>query len=386
MSASRRGIRSFFPRGNIPFRSTSLCSLRRQYRSGTIIAGPHNSNDSSIVVGTHGVSEKLAMNDDEPLMAATRELGYNPKDAVIWLVEYLHNVGGFEYWASIIGVTFALRFFMLPLAIKTQKNTVAMACVRPEAETIQNAYKRHPNYETDHQLKIQMTEEMKAVWRKYDVNPFRALALPAVQLPIFISFFLAMRDMPQIYPGMSTGGVFWFTDLAVADQTMILPALNGLSFLAMVEMGSDGMAVNQASTMKIVMRVLAIFMIPATMHFNSGLFVYWGANNLISIVQTGFMKITLVREALGIPKMPIPDITPQMKLADSLNPIKLYVDKLKKMTEEKDARVEIIDGVRRPSISPPDPVVNRNNEYNFSLCETKPLIFSSAKDKSKKKK
>ena len=318
-------------------------------------------------------------------VCATHELGYTPKDSVMWMVEYLHSMGGLEYWASIVGVTFVVRFFMLPLAIKTQQNTAAMACVRPEAERIQAAYKRHPNYENDHQMRMQMAEEMKALWKKYDVNPFRALALPAVQLPIFVSFFLAMKDMPQMYPEMSTGGALWFTDLAAADQTMILPVINGLSFLAMVEMGSDGMAANQASTMKTVMRVVAIAMIPATMYFNAGIFVYWGANNLFSLVQTGVMRLAPIRAALGIRKMPTPEATPEIKLANSLRPFKAYGEKFKKLIEvEKDARVEIIDGVLRKAPPPPNSECDRKKEKGNDLSESKPTIFSSARNKSKK--
>ena len=149
----------------------------------------------------------------------------------------------------------------------------------------------------------------------------------------------------------------------------------------MIEMGSDGMAANQASTMKMVMRVLAVVMIPATMHFNSGLFVYWGANNMISIIQTGVMKLGPVRKALSIPTMPTPESTPELKLANSLNPIQTYMRKFKEKTEqEKDARVEIHDGVRRKPPPPPDA-----HEDSNSFSQTKPRIYSSARNKSKKK-
>ena len=361
--------------------------LPYQYSTGAIVSsiGPTPSNnETSTAITAQSVSEKLADDTEAVMMIVPPELGYTPKDIVIWMVEYIHGIVGLEYWASIVAVTLTLRFFMLPLAIKTQKNTVAMACVRPEAEKIQEAYKKHPKYETDHQLKMQMAEEMKALWKKYDVNPFRALALPAVQLPIFISFFLAMRDMPSMYSDMSKGGLFWFSDLAAADSTMILPIINGLSFLAMVEMGSDGMAANQASTMKTVMRVLAVVMVPATMHFNSGLFVYWGANNIFSIVQTGVMKLPLVREALNIRSMPIPELTPELKLANSVNPVKLYVDKLHmKVEQDREAQIEIIDGVRRTPPPPLTPIFGVGNEKSPSFSEPKVVTFSNAKKKKK---
>ena len=106
--------------------------------------------------------------------------------------------------------------------------------------------------------------EMRAIYEKYGANPFKALLLPLMQLPLFISFFIALRGMGHNYPDYATGGVLWFTDLGAADPYYILPVFNALSFLAMIEIGADGMASSQAGQFKMIMRGMALFMIPAT--------------------------------------------------------------------------------------------------------------------------
>ena len=67
---------------------------------------------------------------------------------------------------------------------------------------------------------------------------------------------------------MVDGGALWFTDLTVADPTYALPILCSLSFLATVELGAaDGMQGQPPETlkrMKMMMRILAIVIVPFT--------------------------------------------------------------------------------------------------------------------------
>ena len=48
-----------------------------------------------------------------------------------------------------------------------------------------------------------------------------SLAMPLVQLPVFMSFFWALQGMGEHFPGMESGGALWFTDLTVADSTLV---------------------------------------------------------------------------------------------------------------------------------------------------------------------
>jgi YidC/Oxa1 family membrane protein insertase len=195
---------------------------------------------------------------------------------------------------------------MIPIYIKVQQSTARMAVMRPEMDKLNATLAKDPNFKSDPALQSRYQQEMKALMVKYDVNPLRAVSLPILQLPIFISFFQGLRNMGDFFPGFKTGGALWFSDLTVADATMILPVLNSVSFLLMVELGGEGAPAAQQQTFKMVMRGLSVIMIPATMSFNQGLFVYWSANNLVSIIQGVIFKIPAVREALNIPKAPVP--------------------------------------------------------------------------------
>jgi YidC/Oxa1 family membrane protein insertase len=109
-------------------------------------------------------------------------------------------------------------------------------------------------------------------------------------MPLFISLFLAVRDMSAIpIPGMTKQGVLWFTDLSVPDPYMILPVVAGLGFLAVLEVGAEagGMGGMSGVGIKNVMRGVAMLSIPFTAYFSSG----YELNRLISgCFATGFLQ------------------------------------------------------------------------------------------------
>lgn len=47
---------------------------------------------------------------------------------------------------------------------------------------------------------------------------------PVLQAPVFISFFIALREMANLpVPSLQTGGLWWFQDLTVSDPIYVLP-------------------------------------------------------------------------------------------------------------------------------------------------------------------
>ena len=195
------------------------------------------------------------------IIASAPQLGYNPVDLVISTIEQVHVLSGMPYWQSIVAVTIGIRFALLPIALKGVQNANRMAFLKPDMEKVQNAMKASTG---DAKMQARYQLEIKELFKKHNVNPFRALLMPLLQMPIFISLFMALRQMQDYCPGYTTGGVLWFTDLSIADPTYMLPIINALSFLLMVEVGADGMDQANRGMFKNVMRGLSIFMVPLT--------------------------------------------------------------------------------------------------------------------------
>jgi len=190
-------------------------------------------------------------------------LGYGPSDLVVRAVEHTHLLLDIPYWVAIATFTLAIRIILSPINIGAIRNGARMAVVRPEVDKLQKAMKADPKG-NDSVVMSKYQSEIKAVFAKHKVNPFKSLIGPIVQMPVFISVFFGMQKIGDFFPGYSTGGVLWFTDLSMADPMHILPFVNAASFLAMIELGADGMPQEQQGMFKWVMRALSVFMIPMT--------------------------------------------------------------------------------------------------------------------------
>jgi len=274
------------------------------------------------------------------------QLGYSPTHLCMSLIENVHIMGDIPYWGAIAGLTVALRIFLLPVAIKTVQNAARMAALRPDMQRVQDAFTKNPN-QNDNAVRSKFQSEMKALFKKHKVNPFQAMMMPLIQLPLFLTFFFGLQSMAEFFPAFSQGGTLWFENLSAADPYLILPLYNAASFLLMIEMGADGVQTQDQTMFKNVMRGMAVAMVPLTMNMPTGVFVYWSCNNTISIVQTAALKTAALRSMFDIPEPP--KNAPALKVK---NPLQGVIDAFnKERAQSEDARAQIVDG----SLPPPPP-------------------------------
>ena len=72
----------------------------------------------------------------------------------------------------------------------------------------------------------QTSAELFAVYKKNGCNPYKVALASLIQLPVFVSFFIAIRRMAAVpVESMKTGGLYWFTDLTVHDPYYVLPLM-----------------------------------------------------------------------------------------------------------------------------------------------------------------
>jgi YidC/Oxa1 family membrane protein insertase len=212
----------------------------------------------------------------------------------------LQDATGVEYGWAIVGVTVFMRLALFPVMVSTQQTTSRMAHVQPELQAIKQRYEALGTPSRQDQL--QFSKQMKALFAKYKVKPFRAFAAPLIQLPLFMGMFFGLKKMPTLFPEeLATGGMFWFPDLTVPDPLYILPIASAGTFLLLIEMGKDQMMAQNAAQGQLmvnVFRVLSIGMLPVCVSFEASMLCYWTANNMLTIAQTGILKQDSVRKYL----------------------------------------------------------------------------------------
>ena len=268
--------------------------------------------------------------DVEGTAAVFEPVWYNLADQAICLINSAQQLTGMQLGETIILMTAGLRVVVFPLFVIAQRNSSRMAHMKPEMDAIK-AKSEMQGGSTDPETQRKLGLQLRALFQKYDCNPARAIALPLVQIPLFMSMFFGLQKMPRLFPEeLSNGGILWFTDLTVPDPTYALPIISAGSFLASIEMNkAQTMASNpqQGMIMTNVFRVLAVLIVPMTIHFPTCVYCYWATNNFLTTAQGWVLQQPSVKKALGIWELPKP--VPGQPQAKGI------IDTIKGMTQRK---------------------------------------------------
>mmetsp|Transcript_45147 Transcript_45147/g.88622 ORF Transcript_45147/g.88622 Transcript_45147/m.88622 type:complete len:247 (+) Transcript_45147:882-1622(+) len=198
---------------------------------------------------------------------------------------------------------------MMPLVIRQFRVGAAMASMRPELMELNEELKRKKETQ---EATTEMMEEHKnktqAVFKKYGANPLSALVTPLVSGPIFMTFFFTLRSIGARYPEVSMEGALWFPDLGAMDPYYVLPILSGATFLAVIELGTEGGQSSQQMSpmMKNAFRGIACTTPLFVYSFPSGVFMYWISSNVYSLLQGKVLRSPWGRKTFNIPDTVVP--------------------------------------------------------------------------------
>ncbi|CAN6859362.1 unnamed protein product [Brassica oleracea var. botrytis] len=203
------------------------------------------------------------------------------------------------------------RLFSIALIWFIRSQALSVVCsmimqlMRPRLESIREEMQSKG---MDHVTMAEGQKKMKNLFKEYGVTPFTPMKGMLIQGPLFVCFFLAIRNMAEKVPSFQTGGALWFTVLTTPDSLYILPVLTALTFLITVECNAqEGMEGNpMAGTVKNVCRGFALLTVPMTMSFPQAIFCYWITSNLFSLTYGLVIKRPRVKKLLKIPELPPP--------------------------------------------------------------------------------
>ena len=168
--------------------------------------------------------------------------GYTPVGLIQTTLELLHDHAHLSWWLSIVAMTVALKVVLFLPSVSVQINAVKLANLQPQ---LQEIHQRMAAYRAsgDQQRVIEESQKMLRLYSEHGCNPLKMFVMPLLQMPIFVSFFMALRGMAQ-FPvhSMKTGGTLWFTDLTIPDPTFALPVLACGSFILNIEVLNQELA------------------------------------------------------------------------------------------------------------------------------------------------
>ena len=182
---------------------------------------------------------------------------------------YLNNWG-----LTIIMFTVIIKLVFWPVTAKSFRSMAALRKITPELNEIKERYK-------DDRQK-QGTETMKLM-RQNGANPLGGCLPLLIQMPFFIGFFFALREMVELRHS-SLG--FW-SDLSAPDPYFVLPALFCLTMVLTQKLNPQpaGMDQTQAQVMKYMPVMFSVLFLL----FPAALCLYTVVNSAIQLAQQSYL-------------------------------------------------------------------------------------------------
>ncbi|CAH0547405.1 unnamed protein product [Brassicogethes aeneus] len=238
----------------------------------------------------------------EPTFESMGLGGWSPVGMAQNCFEYLHVDLGLEWWAAIAVGTLVVRLLLFPLVIIAQRNAARMNNYLPQLQAIQ--VKMTEARQTGNQLDAaRYSQELMIFMKEKQLNPFKNMVVPIAQMPIFVSFFVGLRQMTNIpVQSLETGGLWWFTNLTVPDQYFLMPIITSATLYATIELGTDSakLSAQNLQVMRYFLKALPVVILPFTVNFPGAILCYWVSSNFVSLVQVGVLKIPAVRDYFKI--------------------------------------------------------------------------------------
>ena len=231
------------------------------------------------------------------------------------ILVHIHDFTGLPWYGTIICSTLAFRLSFLPIVRKqilASENFKKASSDRQKASKLWEKTKGHRTFNS---MKIYL-QTLHAIKKKHDVRFLPLFFNPIfIQIPAFITFFMTMRRMIRhadtTTSELATGGILWFDNLTIPDETFLLPAFTiGMMFLnieralAKKPTGSEYHP-NSLFALKNWLQAGFIFGFPLISGFiPSGVFMYWGTSATYTLVQSHLLENNRFRTLIRVPLLP----------------------------------------------------------------------------------
>uniref|UniRef100_A0A915PKK1 Membrane insertase YidC/Oxa/ALB C-terminal domain-containing protein n=1 Tax=Setaria digitata TaxID=48799 RepID=A0A915PKK1_9BILA len=223
-------------------------------------------------------------------------------------LEYMHFNVDLPWWLTVICATVSLRLLMIFVPIASHRLMGRVQLYKKEIDEfkgkIESAQRNGNFLET-----MEAQKEMKDFLKSKDIKLYRQFMIMSLNGAIFMTQFIAVKKLADVaFPGLNTGGLYWFKDLTAPDPYYLLPFFSALTVAAVFKLGAETGGTNQTVNpymQKVLTRVAPVAVFACSTKVSSAIALYWCTSNLISVVFSGMFKIPSIRTFLKIPQLPL---------------------------------------------------------------------------------
>ncbi len=232
----------------------------------------------------------LSTNEYDGLWQAilVRPLAY-----IILQVGYLFN----NFGISVMVVGLLIRLILMPLSIKSMRQSNNLQKAQPEIARIEKKYAG----KTDSDSMMAKSQETMMVYQKYKINPVSGCLVALIQIPLFFAFLAAINEVPAIFEGELFGmhlGMTPWKGLAEGQYSYIIlifliVATTFISFKNSMKNGQNNEMMKQMNFMFMFLIIsisIASFSLPTAIAF------YWIVTNGFAVIQNYIIKKILAKE------------------------------------------------------------------------------------------
>ncbi len=204
-----------------------------------------------------------------------------------------------NYGISIMIVGLLLRVILMPISKKSTMMSENMKKAKPDLDALERKYKT----KDDKDSMMMKSQEMMAIYKKYDISPLSGCLTAFLQLPIFFAFLEAINRVPvffeETFLGLHLGttplegiksGNYYYIILVV-----LIIAATYFSFKNM----NASMDEAQAKQMGMMTKVMLVFISIASLSLPAAIALYWIVTNLFTIVQNIIIKNNVDKKSGG---------------------------------------------------------------------------------------
>lgn len=208
-----------------------------------------------------------------------------------WVIVNIGKLLKNSYGLSIIIVTILIKLILLPISIKSLKQSENMQKAQPKLQKIEKKYAG----KTDQQSMMMKSNEMMAVYKEFKINPISGCLMGFLQIPLFFAFYEALYRLPILFESKFLGFHMGMTPLAGAQlgswYYLILPILVGLVTYFSFKMNKNSMQNNpEMKSMNMMFNIMIVMIFITSFSMSTAIIIYWIINSLTSIIQGLLVK------------------------------------------------------------------------------------------------
>lgn len=195
-----------------------------------------------------------------------------------------------DFGLAVILMGLAIRLLLFPVTKKSAMQSENLKKAQPELQKLEKKYQDKAN---DQQAMMQKSQEMMAIYKKYDISLFSGCIVAFIQLPLFIAFLEAINRTPAIFEGkflniLQLGTTPLFAMKAGSYLYILLPILvfvtTFFSFKLNKTQSTDNSNPAMPST-KMMMNMMIIVITISSFQLSTAICLYWITSSLFTVVQ-----------------------------------------------------------------------------------------------------